>query len=1519
MAYKYQIDLDLDYDQMSKKLSDAGAKLEGFKKSAGGGIQLDVALDTKSITKLKGQIDNLINQEPVLGVEVALSVNKSQKALFENQINEYLGNIKSGKFEKILQDEADEINKKFNDATFKPGKGNESDRLKYFKNQITDFTKKINTYAQLGAKFEHEEDQAFVYLENIIKANNDLFDTVMKVTDSNKNVFNTTSSKGIYAPKEQLDEWRKALEETAEENGLSIKDIENALEGITPTIQSITKETEEVSQNSTKAMDNMSEGARMTSEDLEKLFDNLQKIIESISEISSKINEIDITKLNESFESLTSNSRLDFDKLTESITNALTSLHELKKEASESNALKENVSNEEVISEDTIKANEAKMASRAKRMAGLFAAIESEGIAEGVEKAVEKTADVIEEKVEDKPKKTTRKRKSKKDTAEESSEINELESQNKEVSKSLEAVGDTAKVTAEEIESTGNAAKVATGEVINYTEILNKLSDTLQEISTSIKFADEPIEDKGIKSIVNAIKKLRDLVNDTNTSLDNMSSSITNSLSNITGTIEKLSDKASEPLKESEEVVESTTNKSINLVDLLNDKFTETIGKLTELINKYEELNKIIAEKPSETNYYGGSTYYEANLTTVEEALKDINTLLVSVLDGVNNFSKSFDDLNKSIRELPINDLNNLNTIFESISKNSANINNKEIEKLKSQLTELKEQIKEYKKVQKEMSSVKSNATTKSTKGKAKVDDNALVSTSVKQQLDSLEELRKAVNSVQDAVEWKSGAFAEEPKYVKEAVDKELDHLETLKKALKDVTDSINKIGKTFSKQPIEVQKAITKIKNHIKVLKERINSLDSNDFNLSNMFKGVTAKKIEDIAGSIKTLLDSFKDVDKESLQLLNDQLDLLSQHSKDLTNLAKILSKSQTQIQQVVSASLPKDTDKDATNNLEELYQRRIKLYKEYAEQQEKILKNRKNIDISSTTRNDNDAALQANVLQINSQLVKVQSQINAQETKFGASIQAHREYEELIRKTNIQLQETERILDDSNNTQRSNRLSNLTKQYSDLYNSINKFTDDKKYSEDIVKNFSPIKTEISNILQDLKTIQIGDGNFDDTIRSYSDRFKALGISVSELKADTQDLGKKLVDVFKVSNLKTKITQFSQKVIGDDYKKNFENLANSIDPSASMTLEAFKKINDQFERFKGEAYDAGKVGIGFFDLIGKRIKLLSAQTIAYFFSLYDVIRYVRTAVDAVKEIDYALVDLRKTTTMSASDLNQFYYDANDVAKQMGITTAQVVDLASSFSRLGYSSKEAATGMAQLAGEFALISPGMDTEVAQTGLVSIQKAFDVADKDLKREILDNINIIGNNFATSNDEIVAGLERSASAMSVANNSLEETIALFASGQEITQDAEKMGTALRTISMRIRGYDEETEELSDDLTMITGKVADLTRTADNPKGVTLFEPGDPNTYRSTYDILRDISKIWDDLTDKNQAKLLELLFGKTRANQGAAILTNFDQAEKAMDTMKDAAGSAAVKCRFHSTVFSTISILSSRHG
>ena len=59
--------------------------------------------------------------------------------------------------------------------------------------------------------------------------------------------------------------------------------------------------------------------------------------------------------------------------------------------------------------------------------------------------------------------------------------------------------------------------------------------------------------------------------------------------------------------------------------------------------------------------------------------------------------------------------------------------------------------------------------------------------------------------------------------------------------------------------------------------------------------------------------------------------------------------------------------------------------------------------------------------------------------------------------------------------------------------------------------------------------------------------------------------------------------------------------------------------------------------------------------------------------------------------------------------------------------------------------------------------------------------------------------------------------------------------------------------EETEELDDTLVTIKGDVFDLT----NGKVSTME---DANTYKSTYQILKEISVIWDELTDKQQAKL-----------------------------------------------------------
>ena len=170
-----------------------------------------------------------------------------------------------------------------------------------------------------------------------------------------------------------------------------------------------------------------------------------------------------------------------------------------------------------------------------------------------------------------------------------------------------------------------------------------------------------------------------------------------------------------------------------------------------------------------------------------------------------------------------------------------------------------------------------------------------------------------------------------------------------------------------------------------------------------------------------------------------------------------------------------------------------------------------------------------------------------------------------------------------------------------------------------------------------------------------------------------------------------------------------------------------------------------------------------------------------------------------------------------------------------------------------------------------------------------------------NNFAESNQDIIDGMQRSAAALATTGTSYQDAFALFTGGQEILQNAEKMGTALRSISMRIRGYDENSSddapELSEELGNIKGELIDLTKTAEHSEGISIFKDGSQTEFKSLVQYLGEVSDIWDEMSDKQQNDFLQKAFAKTQAQAGAAIISNFDQVRKALETMEDSAGSS----------------------
>ena len=174
--------------------------------------------------------------------------------------------------------------------------------------------------------------------------------------------------------------------------------------------------------------------------------------------------------------------------------------------------------------------------------------------------------------------------------------------------------------------------------------------------------------------------------------------------------------------------------------------------------------------------------------------------------------------------------------------------------------------------------------------------------------------------------------------------------------------------------------------------------------------------------------------------------------------------------------------------------------------------------------------------------------------------------------------------------------------------------------------------------------------------------------------------------------------------------------------------------------------------------------------------------------------------------------------------------------------------------------------------------------------------VVDVLNEIGNNFAVSSDGIATALQDSASSLMAAGNDLNQSVALVAAANKVVQDPNSVGSALRTISLRIRGTSvKELEALGEETDNVVESTSKLQSKVKALSGVDILT--DSGAYKSTYEILKEIAHVWEDMSDIDQAALLELLAGKNRSNTLAAILGNVEDLEGAYESALDAEGSA----------------------
>lgn len=285
-----------------------------------------------------------------------------------------------------------------------------------------------------------------------------------------------------------------------------------------------------------------------------------------------------------------------------------------------------------------------------------------------------------------------------------------------------------------------------------------------------------------------------------------------------------------------------------------------------------------------------------------------------------------------------------------------------------------------------------------------------------------------------------------------------------------------------------------------------------------------------------------------------------------------------------------------------------------------------------------------------------------------------------------------------------------------------------------------------------------------------------------------------------------------------------------------------------------------------------------------------------LKKMVSAVIDIDTAMTELKKVTDETSTVYAKYLDDASVRAKKLGATIADTVTASADFARLGYTLDEAAQ-LADAALVYKNVGDGIeDVSQASESIISTMKAFGI-EAENAISIVDKFNEVGNNFAISSEGVGEALRRSASALAAGNNTLDESIALITAANSVVQDADVVGTTMKTVSMYLRAAKTEAEEAGESTEGMANSVSELREELLALTNGKVDIQIDENTFKSTYQIMKELADVWGELTDITQANILEQIGGKRNANVVSSMLENFNVAEDVVKTAANSAGSA----------------------
>ena len=380
-------------------------------------------------------------------------------------------------------------------------------------------------------------------------------------------------------------------------------------------------------------------------------------------------------------------------------------------------------------------------------------------------------------------------------------------------------------------------------------------------------------------------------------------------------------------------------------------------------------------------------------------------------------------------------------------------------------------------------------------------------------------------------------------------------------------------------------------------------------------------------------------------------------------------------------------------------------------------------------------------------------------------------------------------------------------------------------------------------------------------------------------------------------------------REVIGDQMSQITEGIQNTLDSASDGVRE---KLEADLQKLEGDAIINlnrritnvnvqnrgqntlwGQLGLQFNNMLQRFIKWGAASRI-----IQTIRRDIQKLVQSAAQLDKAITNLRIVTGKNDEDASKLVTSYSNLANQLGATTTEVANSATSWIRQGYAMNEVTE---LVTASMYLSKLGMiSSEEATKDLTSALKAFKIEAMDAM-SVVDKFTALDVNAATTAGEIATALQSFGVTASMNGLSIDQASAMAATIMDVSQaGSSSVGNALKTIlsrygNVKAGAYTSMNPNYDNDET--TQNINDIERVLNNI-GVSIRDSN--LEFREFDEVLADVAERWITLDSVTQNAIATAFAGVRQRESFAVLINNMDKYNDLLEVSQTSAGTAERK-------------------